>query len=474
MPLSAKVAAVEFDGDTVRLAVVKTGLKRPRVLEAHSVTAHYENPEQRRESLIEAVKGIVAGLKVRPTVYVLCLASANSIVRTVTIPFKGARRVTPAVTFELERYLAIPIEELVVDHMPVLEFEGQTEVLAVGVRRNILQEQLDILNAAGIDPEGADIDAIGLSSLWKSARPVKGLHGFLYIHSKGAVFGVVYNKSLAYFRHLPARAETFGDNLDDVVQEVKNSMRAFLSGWKPEGEIEALDVVGLPMHQREAMAAQFEIPLAFQDPLGAIPAPDSVDKREFAGLIGVAAGAAGGAFSLHLRKDELAHKKLFPALVPHILLTSCVALVLLVGCAWFYHHAALVNKGKVGQLEQQISTLEDEVKSLETQGINVPAGMFADPTALDVLMEIAANLPSVVVAVTDVKIEPPNVTAPWIIVAGEVKDEKAFTTAVEKIKQSPLFKVDDPEQRLVEGQSTFRLVLQRPNAGSEAAKTTRS
>ena len=471
MPVTARVAAVEFDGDEVRLAVVKTGIRRPRVLEVHTARAQYEDPQQRQEAMVHAVKGIVEGLKVRPTVYVLSLSSDNSIVRTITIPFRGARRVTPAVTFELERYLAIPIEELVVDHMRILEFDGQTEVLAVGVRRQILEEQINILNAAGVDPEGADIDAIGLTSLWKSVRPVKGLHAVLYLHNKAAVFAVVYNKSLAYFRHLPTGAEQFAQNLDEAVQELKNSMRAFHSGWKSEGEIAALDVVGLPAQYESALAEQFEIPVTFQDPLAGISAPENVDKSQFAGLIGVAAGAA---FSLHLRKDELAHKNLFPALVPHVMLSSCIALVVLLGCAWYYHHAAILNAGKAAQLEQQISSVEAEVKSLEAQGINVPAGMFGDYTVLDVLMEIALNLPSQVVDVTDVKIEPPNVSAPWIIVAGEVKDDNAFKAAVEKIKLSPLFKTEEPELRLVEGRSTFRLVLQRVNAGSESGEETRS
>jgi len=474
MGVTAKVAAVEFDGDDVRLEEVKTGLRRPRVLEVHTASVQYEDPQQRQEAMVQAVKGLVEGLKARPTVYVLCLSSANSIVRTVTIPFKGARRVTPAVTFELERYLAIPIEELVVDHMPILEFDGQTEVLAVGVRRNILQDQIAILNGAGVDPEGADIDAIGLTSLWKAVRPVKGLHAVLYLHNKGAVFAVVYNKSLAYFRHLPMRAEQFSENLDEAVQEVKNSMRAFHSGWKTEDEIAALDVVGLPAQCEQALAAQFEIPVTFQDPLASIAAPENVDKRLYAGLLGVAVGAAGGAFSLHLRKDELAHKHLFPALVPHVMLTSCIALVLLVGCAWFYHHAAIVNAAKAAQLEQQISAVDAEIKSLEAQGINVPAGMFGDKTILDVLSEIALNLPSQVVDVTDVKIEPPGAAAPWVIVAGEVKDDNAFKAAVEKVKLSPLFKTEEPELRLVEGKSTFRLVLQRPNAGSETGEETRS
>jgi len=470
MPVTAKVAAVQFDGDEVRLALVKTGSKLPRVLEAHSARVEFEEPEQRHEAMVEAVKGLVAALKTKPTVYVLCLSSEHSIVRTITIPFKGVRRVAPAVPFELERYLAIPIEDLVVDHTPILEIEGQTEVLAVGVRRKLLQEQLDILNAAGIDPEGADLDAIGLTGLWKIVRPpVKGLQALLYLHQDASAFAVVHNKSLAYFRHLPVNAEQFSANLDESIQEVKNSMRAFQSSWKTEGEIAALDVVGLPESYQQALASEFEMPIEFRDPLAAVAAPENVDKTAFAGLIGVAAGAAGGSYSLHLRKDELAHKNLFPALVPYIMLTSCAALILLVGCAWFYHHAAVANAGKVEQLRQQIGTLETEIQELESQGIDVPAGVFADATVLDVLMELSANLPSQVADVTDVQVEPCTASAPWIIVLGEVKNEEAFKSAVAKLTESPVFKVDEPERFLVQGRSTFRLILRRPGDKSEDA-----
>lgn len=464
MPVTAKVAAVQFDGDEVRLALVKTGSKVPRVLEAHSARAQFEEPEQRQDAMVGAVKELAAALKTKPTVYVLCLSSAHSIVRTITIPFKGVRRVAPAVPFELERYLAIPIEDLVVDHTPILEVDGQTEVLAVGVRRKVLQEQLDILNAAGIDPEGADLDAIGLTGLWKTTRPpAKGLQALIYLHQDASVFAVVHNKSLAYFRHLSPNAEQFSANLDESVQEVKNSIRAFQSGWKTEGEIASLDVAGLPEEQQEALASEFEIPVQFQDPLAGIAAPDDVDKAVFAGLIGVAAGAAGGAFSLHLRKDELAHRNLFPALVPHIMVTSCAALVLLVGCAWFYHHAAIVNAGKVDQLRQQIKSLEADIGTLETQGIDVPAGIFGDATVLDVLMELSSNLPAQVADVTEVQVEPSTASAPWIVVMGEVKEEEAFKAAVAKLKQSPVFKVEDPDRFLVQGRSTFRLILRRPD-----------
>ena len=78
MRLAARIGAIEFDGDDVRLAVVKTGGKLPKVLEAHSCRARYADPDERPEALSEAVRTVTGQVKSSPSVYVLCVSSAFS------------------------------------------------------------------------------------------------------------------------------------------------------------------------------------------------------------------------------------------------------------------------------------------------------------------------------------------------------------------------------------------------------------
>ena len=153
MIVTAKIGGIEFVGDEVRVAVVKTGRKLPQVLDLQVRKAEYETPADRFEALVRALNDVLDTLRAQPTTYVLCVPGTLTIVRALTVPFKGTARVSKAVPFELEPHLAFPLEELLLDFNVIREAEGATEVLAVGTRRGNLEEQLAILQAAGIEAE---------------------------------------------------------------------------------------------------------------------------------------------------------------------------------------------------------------------------------------------------------------------------------------------------------------------------------
>jgi len=520
MVVRARVGAIEFAGDEVRLAVVKTGGRLPKVLELHCRPAVYAAPEERTEALVAAVKSLVKDVKNRPAAFVLCVSSAYSVVRTLTIPFRGARKVAAAVRFEIEPYLVFPIEDLAVDFSPVLEADGQTDVLAVGIRRAVLEEQLSILNAAGIDPEGVDVDAVGLTGLWRSARPnAKGLHAVLHVRDEGAVVAVVCNKTLAYFRYLSLGAASMLSNPGAVAREVSNSMRAFQAGWRGEGEIATLTVTGNAFSQdssgeaREAFEKQFDIPVRNENLLEAVkatklaqdaapiatgslspdePAPDVDMESDLAfptsnvqpppsslqptnaweGVIGVALGAAGGGFGMNFRTGELASKDSMKRVAPHVMVFSCIALLALAGVAWYYFHARARNLTAAEGLRAQIAELEEQVTALKGEGINLPIETFSDPPLLDILDEIAARMPDKKVAINELKIERSasgegdatgagRASLPWIAIKGEVKDDAVFGQVVADLRQSTMFRIEEPDLKLEGGKSTFTLVAHR-------------
>jgi len=253
MRLSAKVAAIEFDGDVVRVAVVKTGRRLPTVLELHEARAVYDEPEERFEALATAAREAAKAVKARTGAYVLSTTSLYAVVRAITIPFRGQRKVAAAVAFELEPYLAFPIEDLIVDYTTVREIEGKTEVLAVGMRREPLEEQLAVLDAAGIDVQGIGIDAAGLTQLWvETQKSLKGLNAVLHVRETGSVLAILSGPNLAFFRHMSLTAHQLRENPAAAARDVQNSVRAFLARWEGEDTLAGLTVsgAGLAEHER--------------------------------------------------------------------------------------------------------------------------------------------------------------------------------------------------------------------------------
>ena len=151
MRLASRVGAFEIAGDEIRLVVVQTGGALPALLEYHAASISYAAPEERGEAFVAAVKQLLGHVKAKPSLFVLCLDSQNMVVRTLTVPFRGATRVAAAVPVELEPNLAFPIDDLIIEHTLVRESPGETVVLVVAVKQAILEERITEFAAAGVN-----------------------------------------------------------------------------------------------------------------------------------------------------------------------------------------------------------------------------------------------------------------------------------------------------------------------------------
>jgi hypothetical protein len=482
MVLNPKVAAIEFVGDEVRLAVVKTGGKAPTVLELHVATAHYEDPEGRFEAMVAAVDQALDKVEGNPAAYVYCAQASDCIVRSITIPFKGRRRVAAAVRFELEPYLAFPIEELMVDFKITSEADGQTEVLAMGMRRETLEGNLAILRAAGVEPDSVNLDALGISGLWatlnKGPRDVRAL---LHVRARGASLVIVENNKLAYFRHLPCTPEMIIESPRRVAREVQNTLRAYLAQRKEEVSIDTIHVTGVDFvdYERAAFAealglAVDETSLLPQLPGGAHALQDGTAGTKhnyWEAAVGVAACAAGGTgFDVDFRRAEQDMQGTLRTSVTHVLFSSVLAILLLLAAAVYYYQGTAKTKAAAGRVQAEIDQLNADILGLMEQGLGegVNTDVFSDATLLELLEEIGKKMPEDKVTITEISANPPGARGAWITIEGQVGNSAVFNQIYNDLKTSELFRVEaDPEIRMEGAETRFEIRAYRPTEETE-------
>lgn len=491
MKLSARIGAIEFDDAEVRLSIVKTGGRLPVVLELHTEPVAYEDATGRLDAYIEAVNNLRARVKNKPSAYVLCASSRYAVVRAITVPFRGKRRVAAAVRFELEPYLAFPIEELVVDFATIREVDGQTQVLAVGMRRGPLEEQLSILQSAGIDPEGIGLDAIGLTALWQAGRKAPaGLHAVLHVRQKGSILAVLNGKTLAFFRYLPVTFAQMHENPGAAARDVQNTLRAFRVSWDAGEDIADLAVTGVNLFEEERQLFEdaFTMPVAYED-LGARAkltgqarkaagdeALGSAEPREGNGweaAVGVAWAAAGAVpYALEFRQGELAPPNAARGLVQHAAFSVAIAAVALAGYAFylFLDYRANVDEmariqremrqilkdtfpdsqaakdaaptGDVGgvQTYEQFMNLADEAS---VSGRRISLDVLKRPSLLDVVAEISRRMPNSKVTIERIRYDTSQMLpAPQVTIEGRAPLD-ALNQALDDLRQSPLLVVED-------------------------------
>lgn len=485
MLLKAKVAAIEFLGDDVRVAVFKTNGGMPKLLECTERRAVYDTPEERFNALVCALDEALSALKSRPAAYVLCVGTEYCLMRVITIPFRGRRRVAAAVGYELEPHLAFPIEELLLDFHIVGEFEGETDVFAVGMRRAHLEEQQAILEAAGVDAEAVTVDAAALTGLWLvSGKRTKGLNAILHVRKNASSIVVVYNKRIAYCRHLPCGASQLRENPAVAAREVQNSLRGFMAKWRGNGDFDRIHVTGLDCtpEERDTFAAALGLPV---ENAALIPRPkggpsslghgaEGAEYNKWEALAGAAVGAAGGPCAVDFRRTDHDLQGVLRGVVAHLMFSSCLALIALLGWAFYYYQGALRNQAEAAIVKEHIAELRDEIEAMADQGLGteVDIDMFNDPSLLDILLEIGEKMPGDKVTILDIRVAPPETQSWWIRIQGKANDATTFNEVFANLKTSRLFRVDeDPDLSLQDQMTTFAIKIHRPSEESNETES---
>lgn len=488
MNLSAKIAAFEVDDDEVRLVLVKTGGRYPLVYQRNSRPVDVElEGDARQEAVAQAIRDLVDELPARPAAFVLCASSRHTIVRPLTVPFKGARRVGAAVRFELEPYLAFPIEDLMVDFAPIRELDGKTQVLAVGLKRAVLEEWLAAFHLAGIDPEGVGLDAAGLTALWQAGRrPPPGLNAVLHVRERESLLVVLNGKTLAYIRHLFLTSSQLHENPMAASREVLNSLRAFQASWDTGEEVSGLDVTGIDLFEDEKRLFEegFRFPVTYED-LGAklkdatkgkqVAAHDEPgDSRPRANAWEAAAGVAllaagGGACAFEFRKEDLAPAHSVRGILQHALFSGIIALLAVTGYAFYMYLDYRANVEELDRTGREMWSMFVEafpdspnakqrppsdvggrtsygfmVDAYEQAGTGrqrLPIELFKQAGVLDLLADISQRMPHGKVRVVRIKLENAATGGPSLTIEGEADDSTVFTAALEELRKSTLLSV---------------------------------
>ncbi|MBM3289436.1 MAG: hypothetical protein FJY92_04725 [Candidatus Hydrogenedentes bacterium] len=442
------------------------------------------------------MKQILGAVKSRPSLNVLCMNSQGMVVRTLAVPFRGHTRVAAAVPVELEPNLAFPIDDLIIDYVVTTEAPGETNVLAVAAKQAVLEDVLAAFASAGVSIEGINLDVAGLATLWLAGqRKPAGLHAQLHVRDDGAVITITNNRRLVFFRHLAPPASPH-----DLSRDTRNTLRAFTTSWKGEEAIANLTVTGVELDDaaREEFEDGLSAPVLYADLARNVRGADKAlakcggadgsapTHNRWEAAAGVAAASAGSGVLFELRKGPLAPVNVFAGMRSRLFATAALGLITLAGAVGYCAAQYQNNQYEIERIGADIwsiyaqtfpdspdakqrpeddrggaasmTLLEASQKAAEEEASRLSAATLERPPLLDVIKELADTFPADKVMVTELKVRDSRGGAQSLTVQGEILDDAAFNGALDKLKQSAVFKVDDdPVLSTREGKTTFVL-----------------
>ncbi|MDQ3936132.1 MAG: pilus assembly protein PilM [Actinomycetota bacterium] len=234
----------------------------------------------------------------------LGIANQQIVVRQLDIPkIDEEKERAAAVRFQAAEAIAMPLDEVVLDHQVIGEVQSpegspRLRVVVVAARESMIARMVEAVRGAGLRPEGIDLNAFALvralASQTDSTETAR-----VYCHLGGVTnLAIAIGTTCLFTRPLSAQWDSEDENVASALaEEIRLSIDFYMA--QPEARWVGEIVLSGPGSQREGLSEELsgliEVPVTVAEPLGRlqvdrIPAGEDATRHTIA--TGLALGAA--------------------------------------------------------------------------------------------------------------------------------------------------------------------------------------
>ena len=121
----------------------------------------------------EALRRLVTEQRLRGASVVSAVSGRSVIVRNIVMRQMADEELRRAIPFEADKYIPFGVEEVILDCQALREAEapaGEMRVVLVAVKRNVVDEQVGLLQSVGLKPAIVDVDRFALGNAFSLQR----------------------------------------------------------------------------------------------------------------------------------------------------------------------------------------------------------------------------------------------------------------------------------------------------------------
>jgi type IV pilus assembly protein PilM len=115
----------------------------------------------------EAIKELLNAQKVKTKEVVLSVSGSSVIIKRISIADMTEEELTESIKWEAEQYIPFSIDDVNVDFQKLgpAAAEGQADVLLVAVKKDKINDYVNLVKDAGLEPVIVDVDAFALANM---------------------------------------------------------------------------------------------------------------------------------------------------------------------------------------------------------------------------------------------------------------------------------------------------------------------
>ncbi|GAB4267286.1 MAG: type IV pilus assembly protein PilM [Deferrisomatales bacterium] len=124
--------------------------------------------------VVESIRNLTANLGLKNRNVATSVSGHSLIIKKIQLPLMTESELEEQIQWEAEQYIPFEIDEVNVDFQilgPLLDEEGQMEVLLVAVKKDIINDYTAVIAESGLSVQVVDVDAFALENIFEVAYP---------------------------------------------------------------------------------------------------------------------------------------------------------------------------------------------------------------------------------------------------------------------------------------------------------------
>ncbi|HHO76945.1 MAG TPA: hypothetical protein ENN05_11055 [Deltaproteobacteria bacterium] len=230
-----------WDDVTVQSCLLKTGMTEFVLEKLSHARRKGGQADIREQGISREIKDLTGGLDVVPDTCVSFLSENEIMYRSLLRPFSDRKKVADTIGSEVETLLPVLDSSIIVDFVLLgRDDAGLFRVEALSARRSSVQDRIDQIKAAGLDPEIIDSPSAALVAGARNIFDLQGNKSYLFLHMgwRETSLAILEGKDLRYVGAFPYGFE----RLCSPVDPEKKDSPVDVSDLVPEGVCSSEDL----------------------------------------------------------------------------------------------------------------------------------------------------------------------------------------------------------------------------------------
>ena len=119
--------------------------------------------------VVDAIKELLAAQQVKTKEVVISVSGSSVIIKRISVADMSEEELSESIKWEAEQYIPFSIDDVNVDFQklgPGAQ-EGQADVLLVAVKKDKINDYINLVKEAGLEPVVLDVDAFALANMYE-------------------------------------------------------------------------------------------------------------------------------------------------------------------------------------------------------------------------------------------------------------------------------------------------------------------